>query len=87
MTSLADASEDAIMFELLKRGVILHVGWAYPAMASSDEATSLIHEHGYQYGPWQFMEFGERAAEPPSWKLLVYVPEHFRKPVTLVEEV
>jgi hypothetical protein len=72
-------STDEMIAELKRRGVLIHVGYTYPAMASDKTATELIDEHGYEYGPWQLLELGHRLAQPPQWPLLAVVPETYRK--------
>lgn len=70
--------DEALWAELVRRGAALRVGYCYPAMASDEDATQLIHEHGYEFGPFQFIELGHRLAEPPQWPMFAAVPEKFR---------
>jgi hypothetical protein len=72
------APTDDLWTELVRRGAALEVGYCYPAMAAEPDATKLIEQHGYEYGPWQFIELGEPAARPPSWPLMAQVPEKCR---------
>jgi hypothetical protein len=74
----AQVSDEDLWQELVRRGAALRVGYCYPAMAADDEATRLIHEHGYEYGPFQFLELGDRLAGPPQWPMFASVPEKFR---------
>lgn len=76
---LSGVSTEQLWAELERRGAALHVGYCYPAAASEPEATDLIHQHGYEYGPWQFIELGERLAAPPQWRLLTDVPPKYRR--------
>ena len=73
--ALHEASDDDLWAELQRRGAALRVGYCYPAMASDEEATALIHEHGYEFGPFQFLELGDRLAEPPQWPMFAAVPD------------
>lgn len=72
-------SDEDLWRELVRRGAALRVGFCYPAMASEDAATALIHEHGYEYGPFQFLELGHRLSEPPQWPMFAAVPDKFRR--------
>ncbi len=79
---LAHVPDRVLLEELTRRGVLLGNGYCYPAMASEQEVTDLIHTHGYEYGPWEFLELGHSLAEPPQWEMYAFVPEHFRRPVS-----
>ena len=78
MADLSNVSDGELWEELVGRGAALRVGYCYPAMASDPEATALVREHGYEYGPFQFLELGHRLAEDPQWPMLAAVPEKFR---------
>lgn len=70
--------DESLWGELERRRSALKVGYCYPAMATDEEATKLVHEHGYEFGPFQFLELGHRLAEPPSWPVYAQVPEQYR---------
>jgi hypothetical protein len=72
---------DDLWAELERRGAAIHAGWGYPAMASDKDATALIEQHGYEFGPWALIEKGEKLADDGcSWRLMAKVPEKFQRP-------
>lgn len=77
MSNLHSVPEEALWAELERRKAAILCGYTYPAMASDADATALIHEHGYEFGPWQHLELGERLAEPPHWRMYARVPEDY----------
>lgn len=82
MTGLANAlTDEELWAELARRGAALRVGYCYPAAAADEEATALVHEHGYEFGPFQLLELGHRLAEPPQWTMYADVPTKFRPPL------
>ena len=79
---MQDIPTEELWAELERRGEAIHAGWCYPAQASDAEATALVTEHGYEFGPWQLIEKGEKLAEPPSWKLMARLPVDWRRDPT-----
>lgn len=79
MTAISEYPTEALWAELERRGAAVHAGWCYPAMAASEDAEALVNEHGYEFGPWQLLEKGDRLAEPPSWRLFAEVPKRFQR--------
>lgn len=75
---LANVPEEDLWAELVRRVAAVRCGYCYPAMASDEGATALVREHGYEFGPWQHIEFGHRLAEPPSWEMYARIPATFR---------
>lgn len=77
MADLADLSDDDLWAELERRGAAILCGYTYPAMASDDDASALIQEHGYEFGPWQHLALGHRLAESPHWQMFARVPPDY----------
>ena len=74
---ITDYATEDLWAELERRGAAVHAGWGYPAQASDPDASALVTEHGWEFGPWQLIEKGEKLAEPPSLMLYARVPEHW----------
>ena len=79
MSDLTNVPDQELWAELVRRGAAIHVGYCYPAQASDPEASELIKQHGYEFGPWQLIELNHpRLAEPPQWPIFTQVPDKFR---------
>lgn len=61
--------------QMIADGVLVVVGSAYPASAADPDATALIDEHGYEFGPWQLNERGDKTDGPWSWLLVAVRPD------------
>lgn len=77
--NLTETSEADLWNELERRGIVLKVGYCYPAACSDEAATELVHEHGYEYGPFQLIELNHRLASEPHWSMYARIPPKYRR--------
>lgn len=76
---LSGFTDDELWTELVRRGAAVRCGYCYPAACSDQDATQLVHEHGYEFGPWQHLELGDKLADPAfAWEMLARVPAAHR---------